>query len=151
MDFLITRIVDSYRGLNGAIDVREIAQDYYSDGSYVTYANMDKNALCQRLSEYLNNERVRAKIEEGMTPLELLRNEGFSIYASQLNDVTSKSDIVSSVVTSVKPEVFKRLKDSKRYGMGMSMYDQIQEIMHLREVLNRLKMENRELAGKKNR
>jgi len=39
-DFLITRIVDWQRGLNGNIDVREVAQDFYKDGSYVNYANM---------------------------------------------------------------------------------------------------------------
>ena len=34
MDLLVTKIVDSLHGLNGKIDVREIAQDYYSDGSF---------------------------------------------------------------------------------------------------------------------
>lgn len=147
MDFLVTRIVDSYRGLNGKIDVREITQDYYSDGGCVTYANMEKNRLCQKLSEYLNSSMAMEKIAKGKTPYEILRDEDFPVYMSHLADVTSKSDIVPAVVTSIKHDVFQKLKDSKRITRGMSMYDLSEEIRHLREEINRLKNNSQEFGS----
>ena len=144
MDFLITRIVDSIRGLNGNIDVREIAQDYYSDGGYVTYANLKKNAFCQKLEEYLNRIKVKEKIAEGKLPIDILRSDGFPVHMSYLQDVFSKSETVSSLVTSIKPEVFNNLKESKRYCVGKSMYDMTQEIMKLRMEIDELKNNNRE-------
>ncbi len=68
MSFLITRIIDSYRGLNGNIDVREIAQDYYADGSYETYANREKNDTCKKIEEFLNLPVIKERIKNGEMP-----------------------------------------------------------------------------------
>ena len=138
-DLLITKVVDSYKGLNGTIDVREIAQDYYADGSYITYANKEKNATCKKIEELLNSNKVQNMLAKGEAPYMILRDAGLPIRMSHLNDVQSKSDTVPAVVTSIKPEIFKQLKDSKKYSFGMSMYNQIQEIKRLREEIAELK------------
>lgn len=146
-DFLITRIIDSYKGLNGNIDVREVAQDYYKDGGSVTYANMEKSTLCQKIEQLLNSSRVKQEINEGKSPITILRDAGFPVYKSQLRDIEPKSELLSSVVTSVKPDKFKSLKDSKKYGRGQSMYDMSQEILRLQAEIERLKNNNQELSG----
>ena len=132
MDFLVTRIVDSMRGLNGNIDVREIAQDYYSDGSYITYANKKKNTACQKFEELLNRIKIKEKISNGKTPTSLLKDEGLAVHGSNLLDVTSKSDTVSAVLTSVRPDVFNALIESKKYCRGKSMYDMVMELQKMR-------------------
>ena len=139
-DFLVTRIVDSQHGLNGNIDVREIAQDYYADGSYVTYANMEKNDMCKRLERLLNSPKLKEKLANNQRAFSILRDEGISLHISNLNAVQSKFETVSYVVTSVKPEIFRSLKDSKRNG-GRSMYDQTLEIARLRAEIEKMKSE----------
>ena len=141
-DYLITRIVDSYRGLNGNIDVREIAQDYYSDGSYVTYANKEKNGICIRLQNLLNNPKMKDRLSRGDMVYDVLREQGIPVYMSHLSDVPSKSNIVPGIVTSVSSQNFNKLKESKRIGMGISMYHQAEEIKRLRQEIERLKNEN---------
>lgn len=138
-DFLITRIVDSYHGLNGNIDVREVAQDYYSDGSYVNYANKEKNTLCQRFEQLLNTARIKQELSDGKMPLKILKDAGFPVCSSTLNQIAPKSEKVSSIVTTVKKELFESLKDSKRYNHGRSMYDMSQEIQRLQEQIQQLK------------
>ena len=138
-DFLVTRIVDSYRGLNGNIDVREVAQDYYSDGSYVNYANMEKNTLCQKFEQLLNAPRIKQELDEGRSVLTVLKEAGFPVRVSSLSPVAPKSEKVPSIVTSVKKDKFQSLKDSKRYVYGKSMYDLSQEIQRLQEEIEQLK------------
>ena len=149
IDLLITKIIDSPHGLNGKIDVREIAQDYYADGSYVTYANKEKNAICRRLEDLLNSKKIREQLAEDSephrTPYTILRNEGLPVYISNLNAVTSKSETVPYIVTSVKPEMFEKLKESKRYN-HKSMYEQTQEIMRLQAEIEKLKGNNRDFS-----
>lgn len=143
-DFLITRIVDSYDGLNGNIDVREVSQDYYKDGSYVNYANQEKNVLCEKIEKLLNSAKIKKELSEGKSPLKILKEAGFPVYYSTLRDIAPKSERVSSIVTSVKPDKFKSLKDSKKYSRGQSMYDMSQEIARLQaeiEKLNRVEYE----------
>ena len=137
MDFLVTRIVDSAKGLDGSIDVREIAQDYYSDGSYITYGNKLKNASCLKFQELLNQRKMIEAINEGKSIINLLRDTGISVHMSYLHDVTSKSETVPAVLTSVKPEVFGRLKASKRECHGRSMYDLTNEIRRLQAELKK--------------
>ena len=129
-DFLVTRIVDSLKGLNGAIDVREVAQDYYSDGSYLTYANKEKDSVCNRLELFLNNPKIREQLKDKRV-LEILRDNNFPAYSSRLLQIESKSEEIPEVVTSVRPEMFKKLKDSKRMTLGMSIYNMTEEIQRL--------------------
>ena len=138
-DFLITRIVDSYDGLNGNIDVREVAQDFYKDGSYVNYANQEKNILCGKIERLLNSSRIRKELSDGKSPLTILKEAGFPVYHSSLRDIEPKSERVSSIVTSVKANNFKSLKESKMYARGMSMYDMSQEIIRLQAEIAKLK------------
>ncbi len=141
-DFLITRIVDSQRGLNGNIDVREVAQDYYSDGSYVNYANREKNTLCQRFEQLLNASRIKQELAAGKSPLKVLKEAGFPVSISSLSPIAPKSEKYSSIVTSVKNDKFQSLKDSKKYNHGKSMYAMSQEIMELYAEIERLKANN---------
>ena len=140
-DFLITRIIDSYKGLNGSIDVREVAQDYYPDGSYVNYANQEKNTLCQKFEQLLNTQRVRDKLTNGENPLRILKEAGFPVGRSSLRPIEPVSETFSSIVTSVKDDKFQSLKESKQYrfGGGKSMYDMSQELLRLRAEIERLK------------
>lgn len=140
-DFLITRIIDSYQGLNGTIDVKEVAQDYYPDGSYVNYANQKQNALCQKFERLLNTQRMREELAKGKSPARLLKEAGFPVGRSQLRPIEPETETFSSIVTSVKDDKFQSLKDSKqfRYGGGKSMYDMSQEIARLRAEVERLK------------
>ena len=138
MDFLITRIVDSNNGLNGNIDVREVAQDYYLDGSYLTYANREKSSLCRKLEGFLNNNKVKGKLKSGST-LALLRDADFPAFTSRLLKIYSDSDEFAEVITSIKPELFKKLKDSKRAGYGMSMFKMAEEIKRLYKEIEELK------------
>ena len=140
MDFLITRIVDSGRGLNGNIDVREVAQDYYADGSCVTYANQEKNELCKKLEEFFNKESVREKLERGEPIMGILRGAGFPVHSSQLAYIPSKNDVVPGLVTSVRPELFEELKESKKYSR--SMYNQYKEIQRLYAEIEKLKSDD---------
>ena len=139
MDFLVTRIIDSHRGLNGEIDVREVAQDYFKDGSYVTYADSEKSEVCRKLQEFLNSTSIKARLSEGKSPFNILRNEGFPVYVSSLREIVEESRIVPGIVTSIRPEMFKKLKDSKKYDMGKSMFDMQQELDRLYAEVARLK------------
>ena len=142
MDFLVTRIVDSADGLNGAIDVREVVQDYYADGTYFTYANNEKSELCKKLENYLNNKKIREKLTKERA-LSLLRVANFPAFSSRLPKIEGNSSEYAEVITGVKPEVFKRLKDSKRVGYGMSMFKMTEEIQKLREEVQRLRSEDK--------
>ena len=139
-NLLITRIVDSQQGLDGNIDVREVIQDYYSDGSYVTYANMEKNVICLKIQQLLNTERLKKRINKGESAREILLDEGLPAYASFLN-VEPKNSVVPGAVTSIKPEMFKQLKDSKKYYRGKSMYDLTVELKKLHAEINNLSKE----------
>ena len=109
-----------------------------------------KNAICKRLEDLLNSNKIREQLAEDSephrTPYVILRNEGLPVYISNLNAVTSKSDIVSYIVTSIKPEMFQKLKESKRYN-HMSMYDLTQENARLRAEIEKIKGNNREMSG----
>ena len=147
-NFLVTRIVDSNKGLNGQIDVREVIQDYYIDGSYLTYANKEKTILCRKMEEYLNKEKIRVELKENNV-LEKLREAGFPAYTSHLPKIESDTEEFAEIVTSIRPEIFKKLKDSKKTGFGISMYYMAEEIKKLREEIETLKAENNEIrAGK---
>ncbi len=137
-DFLVTRIVDSQHGLNDNIDVREVAQDYYSDGSYVNYANQEKNRLCQKIAELLNTPKMKQQLAAGVRPVDLLRDAGFPAGISHVT-MEPRSERVSEIVTSVKPEMFKKLKDSKKNCRGRSMYDMSQELQRLQQELAQLR------------
>jgi len=143
MDFLVTRIVDSVNGLDGNIDIREVAQDYYVDGSYLTYANSEKSSLCKKLESFLNNSKVKSKLKTERA-LTLLRAADFPVFTSRLLKIYSDSDEFAEVVTSIKPELFKKLKDSKRMGYGMSMYRMVQEIQRLHKEIEELKSNKRQ-------
>ena len=138
-DFLITRIIDSYGGLNGNIDVREVAQDFYSDGSYANYANMEKNNLCQKFEQLLNTAKVKQELSDGKLPLKILKDAGFPVYFSTITTIEPKSENVSSIVTSVSKDKFQSLKDSKRFNHGRSMYDLCQEIQRLQAEIQQLR------------
>ncbi len=150
-NFLITRIIDSYNGLNGNIDVREIAQDYYADGSYVNYANQASNGLCRKFEQLLNTDRLRHELNSGKTPLTILREAGFPVSLSAINNVASDSKYVSSIVTSIRPELFQRLKDSKKYNAGKSMYYLVQENQILYDKIAQLKEEIARLEREKHK
>ena len=148
MDFLITRVVDSYQGLDGSIDVREVAQDYYSDGSYLTYANKEKNELCKKLEKYLNNDKVKEKLKTARA-LNVLRDANFPVYSSHLSRIEAVSEMFPEIVTSIKPDIFKRLKDSKRKNLGMSVFYMTEEIQRLYNEIEKLKTESKEMESKK--
>ena len=142
-DLLVTRIVDSYNGqLDGNIDVREIAQDYYADGSFALYSNRGKSEVVKKIEDLLNTETMKQRLAEGKSPYILLGNEGLRVHYSHLHSVEPISDGVSTDVTSITPEKFKELKDSKRYAGGRSMYYLIQEVAKLRQELASLKGED---------
>ena len=145
MDFLVTRIVDSRDGLDGGIDVREVAQDYYSDGSYLTYSNNQKSDLCKKIENFLNNKKVREKIKNERV-LTLLRAANFPVFSSRLLKIESNSEEFAEVITGIKPELFKRLKDSKRLGFGMSTFRMAEELKRLYKKVEEL--ENEKKAGK---
>ena len=134
-DLLVTRIVDSTQGLNGKIDVREIAQDYYNDGSYVTYANKEKSEVCIKLETLLNREKIQNEIASGKRIYTILRDEGLPVRVSTLPDVVSKYENASDIVTSIMPDKFNDLKESKRNNLGKSMYDLAKEIERLNALL----------------
>jgi len=138
MNFLITRVIESNNGLDGMIDVREVSQDYYNDGSYQTYANRSKEGLCKKLEEYLNKEKIKEKLEKDR-PLEILKDAGFPAFTSHLPKVYSDDEKYAEIVTFVRPDVFKKLVDSKKSSLS---------IFQLYEENRRLLDEIEELKGK---
>lgn len=149
MDFLITRIVDSGRGLNGKIDVREVAQDYYADGSYDTYANQEKNEVCKKLEEFFNTASVKEKIKNNEPIIGILRKADFPVYTSKLASIPSKSEVIPGLVTSIRPELFEELKKSKKYST--SMFNQYKEIQRLYKEIKKMKSDDYEKGtGRKN-
>ena len=140
MDFLVTKIIESYKELDGEIDVREVTQDYYADGSYVTYANKEKNEVCKKLEILLNSNLIKQKLNNGESAFKILRNEGFPVSVSTLQDIVDENSFVSGIVTSIESEKFKKLKDSKRNSM--SMFNMSEELQRLYAEVERLKHEN---------
>ncbi len=134
-DYLVTRIVDSMDGKDGNIDVREITQDYYADGSYITYGNKLKTTTCQKFEELFNMRKIKEALTAGKSPLAILAEEGQPVRVSYLHDVTSAHETLPAQLTSYKPEVFGRLKASKKEFSGMSMYDLASEVRKLRSEL----------------
>ena len=142
MDFLITRIVDSFDGIDGKIEVREVAQDYYADGSYLTYANSEKNDLTKKLENFLNNKKVREKLST-QRPLTVLRATNFPVFSSRLPKIEGDSSEFAEVITIIKPEIFKKLKDSKRSGIGISMFNMTEKIKELYAKIEELEKEKK--------
>ena len=142
MDFLVTKIIDANRVLGGNIDVRELAQDYYPDGTCIMYANKQKNATCQKLQELLNQVKIKEKINNDKLLIDILKEEGIPAGISNLLDITAKPSIYSPVITSIRNDVFKTLKESKTDFRGISMYNLCKEILRLEAENQKLKDAN---------
>ena len=63
--------------------------------------------------------------------LEVLRDNNFPAFSSRLLPIESKSEEYPEVVTSVRADIFKKLKDSKKMAFGMSIYNMTEEIQRL--------------------
>ena len=133
VDMLVTRIIAPYKPeMDGHIDVCEIAQNFYSDGSYATYSSQDKSAMCRKIEILLNNSSVKSKMDEGIKLVDILRNAGIPVTKSSCHQVTTDYENIPGLVTSVRPELFEALKQSIMHNHS-SMFDMYNEIQRLRD------------------
>lgn len=137
-NLLITRIVDSFNGLNGNIDVREVIQDMYAGGGYTSYSNQAKSSLCLKLEELLNMESFKGKLANGESVIALLNSAGFKTTKSRCFPVTNEFEDISGILTSIKPELFEELKQSRRTNQ-LSMFAMYKEIQRLHAELEKAK------------
>ena len=101
--------------------------------------------MCKKIENFLNNKKVREKIKNERV-LTLLRAANFPVFSSRLLKIESNSEEFAEVITGIKPELFKRLKDSKRLGFGMSTFRMAEELKRLYKKVEEL--ENEKKAGK---
>lgn len=132
IDMLITEVIDSYIGNNGDIDVREIAQNFYADGSYVNYSNQAKSEICKKLEDYLNSKKIKEEIKQGEPIIEILKKEGLVISDSRPHSIINENKIIPNCVVSIRPELFEELKTVVKNG-GKSIFSMYKEIEMLRE------------------
>lgn len=69
-NYLFTKGVSNLK--KDKIEVREIIEDVYLDGSFVVYGNFFKSKECQILEQYFNQDKIKQLIKKGGRPLDIL-------------------------------------------------------------------------------
>ena len=136
-DLLITEEVDLDGHGNGRIDVREVVQDYYTDGSYVTYANMEINRVCKKVEELLNMPEIKTRIAKGEDLIAILKEAGMPIRVSKVHFINEKSKTETENVTSISRETFNSLKSINK-SEKHSMSEMALEIKKLEAIVAQL-------------
>lgn len=134
-DYLVTSIVDSLKGLDGQIDVREVLQDYYGDGGYDSYANQNKNDVCLRIQKMLNEPDLREKTQNGISPLSIFQDMNIQARKSKLRPIHNINSDYPGVLVSIKNDLF--LDAKKTIGSANhSIYYMKKEIEESRKLLD---------------
>ncbi len=94
------------------------------------------------MEELFNTDSVKERLEKNEPVMGILRKSDFPVYTSTLASIPSKSETLSGIVTSIRPELFEELKKSKRYTT--SMFNQYKEIQRLYEEIKKLKSDGYE-------
>lgn len=138
-DYLITKIVESVQGLNGKIDVREVFQDFYADGSYVSYANQKKSVVCESLENLLNQPMVKDKIKNEKSVYNVLRDMNLSVSRSKLKSIDYPGTYLSGNLVSIKPDLFEKVRSSIK-DCSNSIYGLQQQIIKLEQQIELMNM-----------
>lgn len=132
MDLLVTKIVDSYEGkYDGKIEVREIVQDLYPDGSYNSYTTQNQPALCGQIETILNRESVKQKLDEGAKISKILSDLGMPSIPSSLKPIHNDKYEIAGTLAAINPEMFNDLKTTLANGHS-SIYNMLKELKELR-------------------
>lgn len=127
--YLITRVLQSgNEKYNGKIDVREIAQDIYTDGSIANYSNKEKSEMCLKLEKLFNSPETKEQLRIGEPIREILTQSKISYVPANIIDIFSKKRFSSQTgyVTSIDSELFEELKQmTKTKISSFKMYSQI--------------------------
>ena len=133
-DLLLAIVDENQEKPEGRIAVKEVVQDYYPDGSFITYGNLEKNRVCRKAEELFNTEAIRKKLADGVSPVSILREAGMPVRTSKLHFEDKPG--FAEIVTSVRPELFNGLKESQKDHR--SMYARELEIRRLEEMVREL-------------
>lgn len=138
VDYLITKVLESGQNLNnGQIDVREIARDYYMDGSVANYSNIEKSEMCHKLEQILNNDHALDMINRGVQIELVLLNMNVNYHYSGVNNLFINElgkEIDEICVTSVRRELFESLKAMKKSPMStFAMFTRLNNLLQERE------------------
>ena len=117
--YLFTRVTSKSK--ESVIDVREIIQNIYSDGSSATYANQEKSLECLGLEKLLNDEKIKRKIKVGAPIIYILNDLKISVKRETLLNDTN-------TVICVKPHVFENARDLMLKYSNTSFLDLCKEL-----------------------
>ena len=134
MDMLVTKIVDSHNNIDGNIDVREIAQNFYADGRYETYCSHNKPVICRKIEGFLNLPQNKQKLSIGISVSDILKSANVITTKSKIYPVYSENEESFGKVVSIRPELFEELKQYITKN-NMSAFKMSKEIERLRSIL----------------
>ena len=69
-NYLITQSILPFE--HGRIDIREVIQDIYSDGSYALYGNIEKSKTCLVFEKYFNRDDIKEVISKNVPIMYIL-------------------------------------------------------------------------------
>ena len=144
LNLLFTKLIPSKNNLNNLkIDVREVEQDFYSNGEIVTYSNQLKSEICLKLEKLLNSGQASKLLADGMEVEQILGHYGIQTSVLQLGNIffSYGHELDESYVTSINLEVFEALKEMKTHSVygQMSMWGMYKTIQELSMLKNNIK------------
>lgn len=117
--YLITKFKDNI------IDVREIVQDVYLDGTVCTYANEKKSEACKLLEEFFNSNEIKNKIELYVPLTYLLEAE--EIENSRANIFSINHDNQLTTVILIQDQIFREKRRILLASSDMSFLELAQK------------------------
>ncbi len=86
------------------IDVREIIQDVYPDGSFVVYANAVRSDICQNLEQIFNEDKIKSAALTGISLISLFDGSKVKINRPNMIPIDNENQFVMVVL--IKNQVF---------------------------------------------
>ena len=118
---------------NGKIDVREIARDFYMDGSIANYSNIEKSEICYKLEELLNSLPIIEKINRDVPIKQVLIYLNINYKYAKANNLFVNElgkEINEICVTSVRSELFEVLKNmTNSHLSAFSMFTRLNNLL----------------------
>lgn len=87
-DYLVTLVNDQLNTSETNVDVREVLQDWYCNGNYITYANAAKSGKCEEIEAIFNRSKIKEKlIRRTWRPYDILDAMEMDVRLSALRPV----------------------------------------------------------------
>lgn len=104
--YLITKGISNFK--KDIINIFEIFEDVYLDGSFVVYVNSYKSKECMALDYFFNSSEVKNKLLKGAIPLDLLKELGLSFTRPNIIPINDDKFVMGIII---KKAIFENTRD----------------------------------------